>query len=144
MSIYVLRCTGCLEDSHILDVSKRITSEEELLMLGVKGLGLPNFKIQSALYDKKRILPAAYEVLSTWRKQQESGHDDYPNLISALEKVEMNQLAAELQEWVHRTAKQTKLTPERTKLPLLGCIWILLIPFFKNLLKYKIVGLSWQ
>ena len=132
MSIYVLRCTGCLEDFHILELSKRITSEEELLTLGVKGLGLPDFKIQSALYDKKCIQPAAYEVLCTWQQQQESKYAGYQNLILALEKVEMNQLAAVLQEWVHGTAKQTKLTPERTKLSLLGSIWILLIPFFKN------------
>ena len=137
-------CTGCLEDSHILELSKRITSEEELLVLSVKGLGLPDFKIKSALYDNKRIQSAAYEVLSTWRKQQESRHDGYQNLISALQKVEMNQLAAGLREWVHGTAKQTKLTPQRTKFSLLGNIWISVIPFFKNLLKYKIVGLSWQ
>ena len=118
MQIPMFRCTGCLEDSHILDLSKRITSEEELLVLGVKGLGLPDFKIKSALYDNKRIQPAAYEVLSAWRKQQESRHDGYQILISALEKVEMNQLAAELREWMHGTAKQTKLTPERTKLSL--------------------------
>ena len=67
MQISMFRCTGCLEDSHILDLSKRITSDEELSTLGVKGLGLPAFDIQSALYDNKRIQPAAYEVLSTWR-----------------------------------------------------------------------------
>ena len=105
--------TGCLEDSHILDLSKRITSEEDLLTLGIKGLALPKFKIRSALYDNKHIQSAAYEVLSFWRQKYESSHEAFQNLIAALVKAEMNQLAAELQEWTRGSAKQTKLPPER-------------------------------
>ena len=105
---------GCLEDSHILDLSKRITGEEELLTLGIKGLELPDFKIKSALYDNKQIQSAAYEVLSSWRQQYENSQEAFQNLIAALVKVEMNQLAAQLQEWTHGTAMSSQLAPERT------------------------------
>ena len=96
-----------------MDLSKRITSEEELLTLGIKGLELPDFKIKSALYDNKHIQSAAYEVLSFWRQKYESSHEAFQNLIAALVKVEMNQLAAELQEWTQGTIGQTKLGPKR-------------------------------
>ena len=112
--------TGSLEDSHILNLSEKITSDEELMKLGVKGLELPDFKIKSALYDNKHIQSAAYEVLSAWRKQYESSQEAFQNLIAALVKVEMKQLVAELQEWTHGTVVQTKLAPERTLCSLLG------------------------
>ena len=105
---------GSLEDSHILHLSKRITSDEQLLTLGVNGLELPDFKIKSALHDNKHIQSAAHEVLSTWRIQYESSYDAFQKLVVALVKAEMNQLAAELQEWTHESAKHTTLRPERT------------------------------
>ena len=83
------------------------------MTLGIKGLELPNFVIQTALYNKKDIQLAAYEVLSTWRTQQKSSCEAFQSLIAALVKAEMSQLAADLQEWTHGTVGQTKLAPER-------------------------------
>ena len=83
------------------------------MTLGIKGLELPDFKIKSALYDNKSIQSAAYEVLSSWRKQYENSEEAFQNQIAALVKVEMNQLATELQNWTQRNVKQTKLKPER-------------------------------
>ena len=66
-----------LTDSSVLELSERITSEEELMNLGVKGLRLPQHKILQAITNNKRIQSAAHDVLSTWFKQQTDRHEAY-------------------------------------------------------------------
>ena len=52
-------------------LSKRIPNGEELMELGINGLGIPEFKIKTAMYDHSDSIQAAtHELLSTWLKQQ--------------------------------------------------------------------------
>ena len=69
--------------------------------LGIKVLKLPNFKIQSALFDHKNsIHSASYEVIGYWSQQQLNPEDAYITLRTRLQEAKMNHLAAELQLWV--------------------------------------------
>ena len=97
----LLFVSDSLQDVHILDLSKRITSAEELMDFGIKGLGLPDFKIKTAMYDHSDSIQAAtYELLSMWLKKQTDRQEAYKNLRAGLKRAEMNQLASNLRIWV--------------------------------------------
>ena len=90
-----------LQDAHILKLSKRITSREELHDFGVNVLHLPEFWIREAIYDHRHSIQAAtYELLSTWLKQQISRQEAYFNLLTEMKKCQMNVLAGKLIKWV--------------------------------------------
>ena len=90
-----------LQDDHVLELSKRITSAEELHDFGIKCLGLPDFKVKTAMYDHKDSIQAAsHELLSTWLKQQPSRQEAYVNLLEGLKRAQMERLAAELKSLV--------------------------------------------
>ena len=75
-----------LDDVHILELSKRITSESDLMELGIKGLRLEKFLIEAALYrHPKDIQDAALDVLSEWMKQQRNMTDAYTTLLKCLD-----------------------------------------------------------
>ena len=60
-----------IQDEHILELSKRIPTGNELMDLGIKVLHLPECKINAALYDHNNSIQAAtHELLSTWLKNQ--------------------------------------------------------------------------
>ena len=60
---------------------------------------LPESTVLSALADNPGdIHEAAYSVLSTWRKTYEDQVEAFNDLITALKKCHMNQLAAQLLE----------------------------------------------
>ena len=61
-----------LEDTHVWELAKRITSEKKLRDLGLNILRLPRYLIDSALNNNKTIELAAYETLETWREKQEN------------------------------------------------------------------------
>ena len=97
----LLFVSDSLQDEHVLDLSKRITSAEELMDFGIKGLGLPDIKIKTAKYDHSDSIQAAtYELLSTWLKKQTDRQEAYMNLLAGLKRAQMNQLAANLRTWV--------------------------------------------
>ena len=101
-------------DSAILDLSRRITSEAELLDLGVNVLNLPEYTIDAALYDKKEIQSAAHKVLRTWMKKQTNRQEAYTALYDGLRKAKLNQLALLLKQSVVGTAESSQVTKERT------------------------------
>ena len=69
--------------------------------LGITGLGIRRHIIQSAVYNHKgSIQDAAHDVLSNWVLQFESEMEAYQNLVKGLHKCKMNQLAAEVRQWV--------------------------------------------
>ena len=106
---------GSLEDSHILDLSKRITNGEELEELGIKALKLPEFIIKSALYNHSQsIQSAAHDVLSTWLKQQQGDrHTAYTTLRTALQKCDdLKSMAAELEIWVMGTVQESHISQD--------------------------------
>ena len=101
-----------LQDSHILELSKRITNEEELLGIGINVLGLPDFKIKSAVYDHRKIQPASYEVLSTWAKQQVNRVEERTSLVASLERRKMFHLVSVLKPTVEQAATFAVLSQE--------------------------------
>ena len=88
-----------LTDEHIVNLSQRITCQAELVNLGVKVLKLPKFVIDTAVYNKKEIQDAAYEVLGTWLKKQNNREEAFSLLQTELQASEMNLLAAEMRQW---------------------------------------------
>ena len=104
-----------LDDTHVFKLSTRITTESELMNLGIKGLKLPKFIIESALYrHPKDIQDAAHDVLSEWVKQQEDMENNYKNLVQCLKQCQMNQLAVELMQLVEGTCN-SELTTKQSK-----------------------------
>ena len=111
---YFCSVSGSLTDAHILKLSKRITDKSELMELGIKVLGLPDFLIKTALYDnREKMQPATHEILSRWLKQQNSRREAYINLHAGLKKCEMSQLAAELKLWVEGVS--TSMAPHERR-----------------------------
>ena len=96
-------CLGSLTDVHIWKLAERITNEQQLNDLGIKVLKIRDFKIQSALTDKKSINLAAHRVLQTWVSGQNNRCDAYTNLVSGLRSNAFNALAGELTRWVEGT-----------------------------------------
>ena len=105
----------------MLELSKRITGEEELTVLGINVLKVPDFVIKTALYNKKEIQLATHEILSTWLKQQCSRQEAFINLHTGLKKFEMNQLAAVIKELVERTTAGKSQTPEKGECACVKC-----------------------
>ena len=99
-NIFLSDILDSLEDTHLWELAQRITSEKELLDLGLNVLHLPEYKIKSSLHNKKDIELAAHEALSTWRKDQISSEEAYKNLHTALCDQGWRQLAGELKSWV--------------------------------------------
>ena len=97
----MLFISDTLEDSHILNLSQRITSEQDLRELGIRVLGLQEHITNTALYNHRTsIQDAAHDVLSTWRKQYQSSQEAYMDLKTGLKRAQMHQLAAQLRKWV--------------------------------------------
>ena len=96
--------SGVLDDTHVFELSKRITSESELRNLGITGLRLSKYIIHAAMTDHPRhIQDAAYDVISEWVKQQENMEVAYKTLLQCLKRCQMNQLMAELRRLVEGT-----------------------------------------
>ena len=102
-----------LTDSAVLDLSKRITNEAELVELGVDVLNLPDHIIDAAVYNKKEIQSAAHTVLRTWMKKQTNRQEAYTTLCAELRRYEKNELCALLKRWVEGSTAESGLTPER-------------------------------
>ena len=108
ITYYLLASLG---DEHVLELSKRITSGEELVELGINGLGIPEFKIKAVMYDHSDSIQAAtHELLSTWLKQQTDRQEAYMNLCTSLRRCQMNQLAIQLTKWVAGTDAASQIT----------------------------------
>ena len=104
-----------LKDEYLVNLSQRITSEKELLELGVKGLKLKDYIIQTALYNHNRdIQSAVYDVLSSWVKQYESREEALGHLQNALKECNMKWLADELLRWTSNSSVSSQTLQERT------------------------------
>ena len=83
-----------------MNLSQRITSEQDLRELGTNALGVPEHIIDTALYNHRTcIQDAAHDVLSTWRKQYQSSQEAYLGLLTGLRRAQKGQLAALLRKW---------------------------------------------
>ena len=84
--------------------------------LGMKALNLPNFKVQSALFDHKdSIQAAAHDVIRSWSHQQPNKQEAYIALHTGLKETHMHQLAAELKPWFKGTVEETTETLQEGK-----------------------------
>ena len=102
-----------LKDSHLVELSTRITSQQELMNLGIKGLNLPRHTIQSALYNHRdSIQDAAYAVISDWVLQYETRSKAFATLVACLQKCKMRQLATELRLWVEGADSTQEISKE--------------------------------
>ena len=102
-----------LEESHILELSRRITNKHELMNLGIKGLNLPRHTIQSAVYNNKDcIQDAAHAVISDWALQHKTKSLAYVDIIASLQKCKMNQLASEMRQWAEGAAFMEQISKE--------------------------------
>ena len=99
-----------LTDELLLNLSKRITDEEELMDIGVKVLRLPEYEIQSALHDKKDIQPAAQKVFKSWLKKQENREKAFTAIRRSLQENGMNLLANVLSSSVQGSRIRPKLS----------------------------------
>ena len=99
-----------LNDAHLLKLSHSITTPTELRRLGIEGLKLKSSTIQSALTNNPGdIHEAALRVLSTWRAQYRYQSEAFREIIAALKKCHMNQLALQLTEKCHSTDAEAAL-----------------------------------
>ena len=115
MDFFVL-VSVCLTDDHILELSKRISTKEQLMDFGIKVLKHRKDAITRALSDnQEKLQPATHELLSGWREKQSSQQKAYVTLHAGLKKCEMNQLAAELKRWVEGTTAEIERTLEERK-----------------------------
>ena len=114
IAVNFFSCTvDTLEDSHILNLSQRITSEQELRDLGTKVLKVPEHIIDTALYNHRTsINDAAHDVLCTWLKDQPAKLEAYMNLQAGLKRAHMNQLATQLRMWVQGTEDVSQISDE--------------------------------
>ena len=105
--------SGSLTDEHVLELSKRIVSWSELMDLGIRVLGLPECVILTTIFDNSdKIQPATHAVLAKWLQQQDNRREAYVSLNAGLRKYGMNQLAAELRQWVEETAARASGTTQ--------------------------------
>ena len=111
--ILVCHVSGTLTDTHILNLSERITSERKLMNLGIKVLGYQKYVIEGALANKKEIQMVAHDVLSQWLKKQKNRQEAYRNLYTALRKNNMKEMAILLTIWVEATAGERGRTLEK-------------------------------
>ena len=89
-----------LTDEMMLNLSRRITSEEELRALGTKGLRIPEYKIATHLRDyHNKITLAAHHVIKDWRKTVADPFQAYSLLCEALRKAELAAYIYEVLQW---------------------------------------------
>ena len=85
-----------LQDSHLLDLSKRLTDKLMVRLLGNK-LGLPSHDVSRCLTDNSQnIGEAAYNVLQIWFQKQDSRSSAWEELCKALDKAELKMLKREV------------------------------------------------
>ena len=66
----------------ILELSKRIATEDDLLVLALQELHIPEHVVNSHMRDHpESVTLAAYGVLKRWRKLQDDGYRAYATLI---------------------------------------------------------------
>ena len=119
-----------------MELSKKITSEEELLALGTRVLQLRKSTVQLALYNNNNgtIQEAAHHVITTWLKQQKSQEKAYSDILSALKESGMNHKAAEMAQLMEETTQTTCVIGETSdQLILLQLIILSILSRFHDL-----------
>ena len=78
-----------LTDDKLTKLSQFITSNQELRVLAINGLGMEDYVIETELHNNKDLFSAASKVLNRWRKGITNAEIAYSKLKIALESVNM-------------------------------------------------------
>ena len=98
---------GCLKDAHLLDLSRRITSTNDLEDLGLNILQFDDYQVDNAKCDgKNSINKAAHELLKKWRNNQVTREAAFSNLYRALRNHGWKHLAGLLNQWSNGAVEQ--------------------------------------
>ena len=90
-------CFGSLEDKDILGIGHKITDCGILRQLAYAGLKLNHLEVEPIVTNKQNdIQSAAHELLSKWRRKQNSGEEAFCNLHVALKECQLEMFAEEL------------------------------------------------
>ena len=90
-----------LKDGPVRELAERITSQGQLMELGIRVLKIPENKINLAITNHRHsIQDAAQEVLRLWLRQQVNRETAYTVLYNALRGNNWNMLATHLKGWV--------------------------------------------
>ena len=98
-----------MEDAHLLEVAQRITNQQKLQHLGLKILKIPEYNVDSALYNEREIHDAVHKVLKVWYQSQNNRQEAYRNLYTTLYSNGWKLLAGELKHWVEGTTEPSLL-----------------------------------
>ena len=80
-----------LTDIHVLKLSTKITSANELKNLTITGLNLDHSMVENHIINNPNdIQSAAYDLLNEWKKSQLSSRIAFQNLCEALKRSDMN------------------------------------------------------
>ena len=83
----------------IIELSRRISSEDDIRRLGVNGLGVPAHIVDNCLRNRRNDLNwATYDMLEAWSRNEESRTQAYTDLCIAVRKVHMDFLIKEVLE----------------------------------------------
>ena len=75
---------GTLQDDHIWNLAKSVTSKQQLRDLALNVLKIPGYTLDSALYNEREIQDAAQKVVQTWYQGQNNRQEAYRELYPAL------------------------------------------------------------
>ena len=104
-----------LTDELLLNLSKRITNEEELMDLGVKVFRGSQITSYNQLFMiREEIQPAAQKVLKYWLKKQENREKALTAMRTSLQENEMNLLVDVLSSSVQGSRNSQELPDNST------------------------------
>ena len=81
---------GVLTDEHLVRLSQRLTNYGNLRSLGYRGLKLQHEEIEQSITNKPSdVQSAAYDILQTWVKQQETREKAFSDVYVALKESQL-------------------------------------------------------
>ena len=97
-----------LTDEHLVRLSQRLTNYGNLRSLAYRGLKLEYEEIEMSITNKPNdVQSAAYDILQTWAKQQETKEKAFSDVYAALKESQLQMLAEELLQWEENRARET-------------------------------------
>ena len=101
-----------MTDSHVLELSHRISNSNLLLELGINVLKLQHDDIDATLRDNcYDIENAAYCILMPWYEAQADKQQAYDALYSGLKENKLHLIATELRDWIERPEQAGQQQP---------------------------------
>ena len=103
---------GVLTDEHLVRLSQRLTNYGNLRSLAYRGLKLEHEEIETSIMNNHNdVQSAAYDILQTWMKQQETRENAFSEMYAALQESQLQMLAEELLQWEENRRRGTNQGP---------------------------------